>query len=106
MNNESLKDTIIGRGEEYMMKMPNPDYIPSDEQIRAAFETLKDREIFVLKRRFGNVRMTLQAIGDIMPRHRGGIGISKEVVRQVEAKALRKLRHPSRLRILGIKYSQ
>ena len=106
MNNESLKDAIIGRGSEYMMRVPNPDYIPRDEQIRVALETLKDREIFVLKRRFGDVRMTLQEIGDIIPRHAGGIGIHRQSVRRIEQMALRKLRHPIRLRLLGIKYSQ
>jgi len=37
--------------------------------------------------------LTLEQIGNIM-------GVSRERVRQIEAQALRKLRHPSRINIL------
>jgi RNA polymerase primary sigma factor len=38
--------------------------------------------------------LTLEQIGSIM-------GVSRERVRQIEAHALRKLRHPSRMNVLG-----
>ncbi|MBL62471.1 MAG: hypothetical protein CMI30_03580 [Opitutae bacterium] len=38
-------------------------------------------------------RLTLEELGGIM-------GVTRERVRQIEARALRKLRHPSRLRFL------
>ena len=39
-------------------------------------------------------RLTLEEIGVVM-------GVTRERVRQIEARALRKLRHPSRMNILG-----
>lgn len=50
------------------------------------------REIDVLKKRFGfetGTPMTLEAVGEIY-------GITRERIRQIEAKAIRKLRHPKR----------
>ena len=38
--------------------------------------------------------LTLEEIGAIM-------GVTRERVRQIEARALRKLRHPSRMNVLG-----
>lgn len=38
--------------------------------------------------------LTLEEIGEIM-------GVTRERVRQIEARALRKLRHPSRMNVLG-----
>lgn len=54
--------------------------------------TLKERESAVLRRRFGFIdgrERTLEEIGK-------EFGITRERVRQIEVKALRKLRHPSR----------
>ena len=53
---------------------------------------LTPRESKVLKLRFGfeGDPLSLEQVGDL-------VGVSRERVRQIEAKALRKLRHPSRL---------
>jgi RNA polymerase primary sigma factor len=54
--------------------------------------TLTDREARVLKLRFGlegNKQMTLEEVGKVF-------GVTRERIRQIEAKALRKLKHPSR----------
>lgn len=58
--------------------------------------TLKDREQQVLRMRFGlddGKPRTLEDVG-----HR--FGVTRERIRQIEAKALRKLRHPSRIKKL------
>jgi RNA polymerase primary sigma factor len=54
--------------------------------------TLSEREAKVLKLRFGlegNKSMTLEEVGKVF-------GVTRERIRQIEAKALRKLKHPSR----------
>lgn len=58
--------------------------------------TLTDREEKVLRLRFGlddGQPLTLEEVGQIF-------GVTRERIRQIEAKALRKLRHPSRSRKL------
>jgi RNA polymerase primary sigma factor len=55
-------------------------------------ETLTDREEKVLRMRFGLLdgrTRTLEEVGK-------EFGVTRERIRQIEAKALRKLRHPSR----------
>lgn len=64
--------------------------------IEHILNTLKDRESAVLRRRFGFIdsrERTLEEIGK-------EFGITRERVRQIEVKALRKLRHPSRSRYM------
>ena len=66
------------------------------EQISEVLTTLAPREAEVLRLRFGLVdgrSRTLEEVGQ-------NFGVTRERIRQIEAKALRKLRHPVRLRKL------
>lgn len=66
------------------------------EQVRKLLTTLTPREEEVVKMRFGigdGKPKTLEEVGQIL-------GVTRERIRQIEAKALRKLRHPSRLKHL------
>ncbi len=101
-------DTPIGEEEDSQLR----DFIADDETVSpfesAAQDTLKDcmaniikerlttREAKVIKLRFGvddDRPRTLEEVGSTM-------GITRERVRQIEAKALRKLRHPSCAKLL------
>lgn len=78
---------------------------PSDEDLDQVLDTLHPRERLVIEHRFCPSPMTLDALGVICPRYlpKGAVGltgISKERVRQVEAKALVRLRHWTRRRVL------
>ena len=62
------------------------------EQIAHVLYTLDDREARILQLRFGledGQSRTLEEVGRVF-------GVTRERIRQIEAKALRKLRHPSR----------
>ncbi|MDF3016182.1 MAG: polymerase, sigma 70 subunit, RpoD subfamily, partial [Thermomicrobiales bacterium] len=62
------------------------------EQMDDVLGTLSDRERQVLAMRFGlddGRTRTLEEVGK-------AFGVTRERIRQIEAKALRKLRHPSR----------
>ena len=66
------------------------------EQLAEVLETLTDREQKVLRLRFGlddGRARTLEEVGK-------EFNVTRERIRQIEAKALRKLRHPSRSRKL------
>lgn len=67
-------------------------YVLLREQLDDVLGTLTDREQKVLKLRFGledGRARTLEEVGQ-------EFGVTRERIRQIEAKALRKLRHPSR----------
>ncbi|MEK7070793.1 MAG: sigma factor-like helix-turn-helix DNA-binding protein, partial [Patescibacteria group bacterium] len=58
--------------------------------------SLTERESKVLRMRFGldgSKPLTLEEVGKVF-------GVTRERIRQIESKALRKLRHPSRRRKL------
>ena len=62
------------------------------EELSEILSTLGDREAKVLRRRFGlddGRQRTLEEVGK-------EFGVTRERIRQIEAKAIRKLRHPSR----------
>jgi len=62
------------------------------KEIEGVLGTLTDREAEVIKYRFGldgSKPLTLEEVGEIY-------GVTRERIRQIEAKALRKLRHPTR----------
>ncbi len=66
------------------------------QQVRSVLESLSDREREVLEMRFGfrdGKTHTLEEVGNTF-------GVTRERVRQIEAKALRKLRHPHHSRRL------
>ncbi len=79
---------------------PSPEdvatYVLLREQLMEVLDTLTDREKRVLKLRFG--------LEDGKPRTLEEVGkeflVTRERIRQIEAKALRKLRHPTRSRKL------
>ncbi|MFZ5932744.1 MAG: RNA polymerase sigma factor RpoD [Patescibacteria group bacterium] len=75
---------------------PSPVDVASKQLLKNHLDevlaTLSDREARVLKLRFGlegNKQMTLEEVGRVF-------GVTRERIRQIEAKALRKLKHPSR----------
>jgi RNA polymerase primary sigma factor len=66
------------------------------EQTESVLKTLTPREEQVIKMRFGlgdGSEHTLEEVGQ-------RFSVTRERIRQIEAKALRKLRHPSRSRML------
>ena len=74
----------------------SPDEVVSrellKEELLETLDTLSDREAKVLRRRFGlddGRQRTLEEVGK-------EFGVTRERIRQIEAKAIRKLRHPSR----------
>ena len=96
-------ETPVGEDEESQLG----DFIPDEntlspveaaskqllkDHLDEVLQTLSDREARVLKLRFGlegNKQMTLEEVGKVF-------GVTRERIRQIEAKALRKLKHPSR----------
>jgi len=70
--------------------------VESSEQLQRVLRTLSPKEEKVIKMRFGigaDRDHTLEEVGRYL-------SITRERVRQIEAKALRKLKHPSRLKAL------
>ena len=81
---------------DFMVNLGNSwDEILKDE-LREVLDTLTEREQKVLRLRFGlddGRGRTLEEVGK-------EFNVTRERIRQIEAKALRKLRHPSRARHL------
>jgi len=80
----------------------NAEEIETSEHIQKVLGTLTQKEERVIRMRFGigvDRDHTLEEVG----RH---LCITRERVRQIEAKALRKLKHPSRLRALRLLMTQ
>lgn len=100
-------ETPVGDSEDAHLKdfIENEnDFSPSDtvansdlkERVRKVLKTLMPREEKVLKMRFGidvASEHTLEEVGK-------DFFVTRERIRQIEVKALRKLRHPSRLKVL------
>ena len=96
-------DTPIGEEEDSSLgdfiedtKTPEPSSTVSKnllkEQLDSVLDTLTDREKRILELRFGiedGRPRTLEEVGK-------EFGVTRERIRQIEAKALRKLRHPTR----------
>lgn len=71
-------------------------FVLLQEKIGKVLGTLKEREAEILRMRFGlndGRTQTLEEVGSVY-------NVTRERIRQIEAKALRKLRHPSRSREL------
>ena len=66
------------------------------EEIKSVLETLQPREQQVLELRFGLIDGTCYTLEEVGRR----FNVTRERIRQIEAKALRKLRHPSRAKKL------
>ena len=66
------------------------------EEIRAVLSTLQEREQEVLELRFGLIDGTSHTLEEVGKK----FNVTRERIRQIEAKALRKLRHPSRAKKL------
>ncbi len=102
LNDEEAIEELLSAGElvdthDYAEEVLNS---MSREILDKMLDTLTPREAKVLRLRFGfynNNPKTLEEIGKIF-------GITRETVRQIEKKALKKLRHPSRSRALRAFY--
>jgi DNA-directed RNA polymerase specialized sigma subunit len=72
------------------------------EKVELVLARLLDREGKVIRLRFGfdGQPLTLQETSEKLSRDAGGANIPLEQVRRIEGKALRKLRHPVRSRLL------
>jgi len=71
-------------------------YLKLQENTKAILDTLSPREASVLRLRFGIDCASDHTLEEVGKR----FNVTRERIRQIEAKALRKLRHPTRSRIL------
>lgn len=105
LNTASL-NTLVGEEQDVELQDVLSDDGPSVEEliiqrdirtrIDNALETISDREAYVLDQRFGlvsRVPKTLDEVGKSMH-------VTRERVRQIESKAMKKMRHPSRIKKL------
>mgnify|MGYP002512830601 CR=1 FL=1 len=72
-------------------------FISLKEEIKNVLLTLQEREQEVLELRFGLVDGTSHTLEEVGKE----FGVTRERIRQIEAKAIRKLRHPTRAKRLG-----
>ena len=100
-------ETPIGDDEDTFLKdfiedksIPNPEEYVSRkllrEQLEKVLETLSEKEREILRYRYGLVdgtEYTLEQVGKMF-------NVTRERIRQIESKAIRKLRHPSRAKYL------
>ena len=100
-------DTPIGNSEDSYLSdfiedidSISPDEATFKENLRAhlsnVLHTLSPREELVLRMRFGldtSIDLTLEEVGD-------NFAVTRERIRQIEAKALKKLKHPTRRDLL------
>lgn len=101
---DSGERTLKGLIEDKGMTLPHEEMISNElaDELKEVLSTLSPKEEQVLRMRFGigeQKRYSLDEIGDRLK-------LSRERVRQIEAKALRKLRHPKHVRKLGIFYER
>ena len=100
-------ETPIGEEEDSLLRdfvpdertMRPEDYATNEilkEEIKAVLSTLQTREQQVLELRFGLIDGTSYTLEEVGKR----FNVTRERIRQIEAKALRKLRHPSRAKKL------
>jgi RNA polymerase primary sigma factor len=101
----ALQTPICDEGttiEEFISDEKNPSPLNIAEQnnitehILKILHTLTPKEEQIIKMRFGigfDRDLTLEEVGDLF-------SITRERVRQIEVKAMRKLRHPKRLKLL------
>ncbi len=66
------------------------------DKLRHVLDTLSDRERMVLEQRFGLADGTARTLEEVGQQ----FNVTRERIRQIEAKALRKMRHPTRIRFL------
>ena len=82
------------------MSAENPSEVTAysllKERLREVLQTLTEREQEVLKLRFGLIDGYSRTLEEVGRRFH----VTRERIRQIEAKALRKMRHPTRLRKL------
>lgn len=105
--NQISLDTPIGEDEDSVLK----DFVPDDvnitpedyminkklkDDIEKIFLDLTEREREILKLRFGFIDGTCHTLEDIGQR----FDVTRERIRQIEGKALKKLKHPARARII------